>query len=48
VGKFDPAKAATILDEAGYTLVDGKRVDKTGKPISLEVMTFDPLSMGQR
>jgi ABC-type transport system substrate-binding protein len=31
-----------MLDDAGYKLVDGKRVDKSGKPISLSVMTFDP------
>jgi peptide/nickel transport system substrate-binding protein len=42
VGVFDPAKAAKMLDDAGYVLKDGKRVDKAGKPISLEVMTFDP------
>lgn len=39
---FDPAKAAQILDEAGYKLVDGKRVDKEGKPIQLSVQTFQP------
>lgn len=40
IGKFDPAKAAQILDEAGYKLVDGKRVDKEGKPIQLTAITF--------
>jgi peptide/nickel transport system substrate-binding protein len=42
VGVFDPDKAAKLLDDAGYPLVDGKRVDKDGVPISLSVMTFDP------
>jgi peptide/nickel transport system substrate-binding protein len=42
VGVFDPAKAAKILDDAGYKLVDGKRLGKDGKPISVSVMTFDP------
>jgi peptide/nickel transport system substrate-binding protein len=39
---FDPAKAAQILDEAGYKLVDGKRLDKEGNPIQLTVQTFQP------
>ncbi len=42
IGKFDPQKAAKILDDAGYKLVGGKRVDKNGKPISLQIMSFDP------
>jgi len=42
VGVFDPEKAAQMLDDAGYVLVDGKRVDLEGNPISLDVMTFDP------
>lgn len=32
---FDPAQAAKILDEAGYKVVDGKRLDKDGKPMVL-------------
>jgi peptide/nickel transport system substrate-binding protein len=42
IGKYDPAKAAQILDEAGYKVVDGKRVDKDGKPIQLRAITFQP------
>lgn len=42
VGVYDPAKAAKILDDAGYKVVNGKRLDKKGKPISVSVMTFDP------
>ncbi len=41
VGVYDPAKAAQILDEAGYALVDGKRVDKDGNPIVLSVTTSE-------
>lgn len=41
VGKYDPAKAATILDDAGYKLVNGKRVDKDGKPIVLNLVTSE-------
>jgi peptide/nickel transport system substrate-binding protein len=36
---YDPAKAAQLLDEAGYrTNGDGKRVGKDGKPISYRVL----------
>ena len=41
VGKYDPAKAAKILDDAGYKLVNGKRVDKDGKPIVLNLVTSE-------
>lgn len=41
VSVFDPEKAAQILDEAGYPLVDGKRVDKDGNPISLDALYID-------
>ncbi len=34
---YDPAKAAQELDAAGYALVDGVRVDHTGKPIVLRL-----------
>lgn len=36
--KFDLEGAKKVLDDAGYKLVDGKRVDKSGKPISLRLM----------
>ncbi|HEY5271240.1 MAG TPA: ABC transporter substrate-binding protein [Anaerolineales bacterium] len=40
LGVFDPQKAAQILDDAGYKLVDGKRIDpKTGKPLVFTVTT---------
>ena len=42
IGKFDPAKAAQILDEAGYKVVDGKRQNKEGQPIQLTAITFQP------
>lgn len=36
---YDPAKAATLLDEAGYKKNgDGKRVGKDGKPINYRVL----------
>jgi peptide/nickel transport system substrate-binding protein len=38
---FDPAKAAEILDAAGYALVDGKRVDHDGNPIVLSASYID-------
>lgn len=38
--QYDPAKAASILDGAGYKWVGGKRVDKDGKPISLTSLTI--------
>ncbi len=35
---FDPAKAKKMLDDAGYKLgADGKRLDKSGKPIKLGI-----------
>ncbi len=34
---FDLEKAATLLEEAGYPLKDGVRVDKDGKPIELRL-----------
>jgi peptide/nickel transport system substrate-binding protein len=34
---FDLSKASQMLAAAGYKLVDGKRLDKTGKPISLRL-----------
>jgi peptide/nickel transport system substrate-binding protein len=34
---FDLAKAAQLLDQAGYPLKNGKRVDKQGKPITLRL-----------
>ncbi len=42
IGKFDPTKAAQVLDQAGYKLMGGKRVDKDGKPIQLTAITFQP------
>jgi peptide/nickel transport system substrate-binding protein len=41
-GIYDPERAAAVLDEAGYSLVDGKRLDKNGDPISINALTFDP------
>ena len=34
---YDPAKAAQVLDAAGYKLVNGVLVDHTGKPIVLRL-----------
>ncbi|MHA4817399.1 ABC transporter substrate-binding protein [Streptomyces aculeolatus] len=34
----DPAKAARLLDQAGYRLKDGKRVGKDGKPLDLRML----------
>jgi peptide/nickel transport system substrate-binding protein len=34
---FDLAEAGRLLDEAGYPLKDGKRVDTKGKPITLRL-----------
>jgi peptide/nickel transport system substrate-binding protein len=34
---FDLAKTAQLLTDAGYPLVDGRRVDKQGKPIVLRL-----------
>ncbi len=42
IGEFDPAKAAQILDEAGYKLENGKRLNKEGQPIQLTAITFQP------
>ncbi|MCT9093303.1 ABC transporter substrate-binding protein [Streptomyces sp. ASQP_92] len=42
---YDPAKAAALLDEAGYrTGSDGKRVGKDGKPLGLRLLchAIDP------
>ncbi|MFE9403965.1 ABC transporter substrate-binding protein [Streptomyces sp. NPDC006530] len=42
---YDPAKAAALLDEAGYrTGSDGKRVGKDGKPLDLRLLchAIDP------
>ncbi len=41
VTTFDPEAAAALLDEAGYPLVDGARVDKDGNPISLDAFYID-------
>ena len=41
VTAFDPEAAAALLDEAGYPLVDGVRVDKEGNPISLDALYID-------
>lgn len=41
VTTFDPAKAAQILDDAGYALVDGQRLDLEGNPISLDALYID-------
>ncbi|MER5658988.1 ABC transporter substrate-binding protein [Streptomyces sp. NPDC002131] len=36
---YDPAKAAQLLDEAGYKKnADGKRVEKNGKPIDYRIL----------
>ncbi|MEV8454238.1 ABC transporter substrate-binding protein [Streptomyces sp. NPDC052095] len=35
---YDPAKAAKLLDEAGYELKGGKRVGKDGKPLDLRIL----------
>lgn len=42
IAKFDPAKAAQILDAAGYKLDNGKRLNMEGKPIQLTAITFQP------
>ncbi|MFE7426360.1 ABC transporter substrate-binding protein [Streptomyces sp. NPDC057545] len=34
----DPARAAKLLDEAGYPLKDGKRVGEDGKPLDLRIL----------
>ncbi|WP_415951366.1 ABC transporter substrate-binding protein [Streptomyces sp. KLOTTS4A1] len=35
---YDPAKAADLLDEAGYPKKDGKRVGKDGKPLDFRIL----------
>ncbi|MEE1767170.1 ABC transporter substrate-binding protein [Streptomyces sp. JV185] len=35
---YDPAKAAKLLDEAGYALKGGQRVGKDGKPLDLRIL----------
>jgi peptide/nickel transport system substrate-binding protein len=44
---FDLAKAGQELTDAGYPLVDGKRVDKQGKPISLRLWAATDDRAGQ-
>ena len=41
VTTFDPVMAAQILDDAGYALVDGQRLDLEGNPISLDALYID-------
>lgn len=42
VAVYDPAKAAEILEAAGYVLdSNGKRLDKDGEPISFELYSLD-------
>ncbi|MFF2655502.1 ABC transporter substrate-binding protein [Streptomyces sp. NPDC058045] len=35
---YDPARAAKMLDDAGYKLKDGKRLGKDGKPLNLRML----------
>ncbi len=35
-------QAGKLLDEAGYTVKDGVRVDAKGEPFKLEILTFEP------
>lgn len=35
-------QAGKLLDEAGYTIKDGRRVDAKGEPFRLEILTFEP------
>src|SRR5262245_30484274 len=37
-------EAARLLDEAGWKVKDGKRVDANGEPLDLEFLIFDPVS----
>ena len=35
-------QAGQLLDEAGFTIKDGIRVDAEGEPLELEILTFEP------
>jgi microcin C transport system substrate-binding protein len=35
-------QAGKLLDEAGYTVKNGVRVDAKGEPLKLEILTFEP------
>jgi microcin C transport system substrate-binding protein len=35
-------QAGKLLDEAGYTIKNGVRVDAKGEPLKLEILTFEP------
>jgi microcin C transport system substrate-binding protein len=35
-------QAGKLLDEAGYTVKNGMRVDAKGEPLKLEILTFEP------
>ena len=45
-------KASALLQQAGYGLQDGKRVDPTGKPVAIEFLiddtTFEPHHLGYK
>ena len=41
VTTFDPEAAVALLDEAGYPLVEGVRMNKDGEPISLDALYID-------
>ncbi|MDA8231538.1 MAG: peptide ABC transporter substrate-binding protein [Magnetospirillum sp.] len=36
---YDPAAAGALLDEAGYPLVNGRRVGPDGRPLTLDLVT---------
>ncbi len=36
-------QASKLLDEAGYTVKNGVRVDANGEPLTLEFLTFEPV-----